>query len=207
MRRAPGFTLIELLIVVAIIGILAAVAVPNFLNAQLRAKVSRVKADMRSYGTALESYFLDHHDFPPDETEASGHFKYLLYPCAFPLTTPIAYISDLSASDPFLGEHQAQQQGLDGGHSGSYYYFHYQQRLGTYFEKQCPAVYKRAVSLISMGPDHAGAGLNGLPGAVACPGAGFTGMKGVYASSNGTISKGEIGYFVGDIPVNGLYGG
>lgn len=51
-----AFTLIELLIVVAIIAVLAAIAVPNFLEAQVRAKVSRVKTDMRSLATAIESY-------------------------------------------------------------------------------------------------------------------------------------------------------
>ncbi len=50
------FTLIEILIVVAIIAILAAIAVPNFLEAQVRSKVSRTKSDMRSVATALESY-------------------------------------------------------------------------------------------------------------------------------------------------------
>jgi prepilin-type N-terminal cleavage/methylation domain-containing protein len=49
-----AFTLIELLIVVAIIAILAAIAVPNFLEAQVRAKVSRIKADFRSVATGLE---------------------------------------------------------------------------------------------------------------------------------------------------------
>jgi prepilin-type N-terminal cleavage/methylation domain-containing protein len=59
-RAARAFTLIELLIVVAIIAILAAIAVPNFLEAQVRAKVSRSRADMRSLATAIESYHLDH---------------------------------------------------------------------------------------------------------------------------------------------------
>jgi len=59
-----GFTLIELLIVVAIIAILAAIAVPNFLEAQTRAKVSRLKADMRSAATGLEAYAVDNNDYP-----------------------------------------------------------------------------------------------------------------------------------------------
>ena len=59
-----SFTLIELLIVVAIISILSTIAVPNFLEAQTRAKVSRVKADMSSVVTALEIYAIDHNVYP-----------------------------------------------------------------------------------------------------------------------------------------------
>ena len=59
-----GFTLIELLIVVAIIAILAAIAVPNFLEAQVRSKVSRVKSDMRTVATALEAYKVDCNRYP-----------------------------------------------------------------------------------------------------------------------------------------------
>src|SRR6188768_3789796 len=63
MKKA--FTLIELLIVVAIIAILAAIAVPNFLEAQVRAKVSRARTDMRSVATALEGYAVDNNKYPP----------------------------------------------------------------------------------------------------------------------------------------------
>ena len=63
-NRLRGFTLIELLIVVAIIAILAAIAVPNFLEAQTRSKVSRVKSDMRTIATGLESYQVDYNRYP-----------------------------------------------------------------------------------------------------------------------------------------------
>jgi len=63
--RRHAFTLLDRLIVVAIIAILAAIAVPNFLEAQTRAKVSRVQSDLRSVATALEAYRIDSNRYPP----------------------------------------------------------------------------------------------------------------------------------------------
>jgi len=63
-RDKRGFTLIELLIVVAIIGIIVAIAIPNLLNAIQRAKQKRTMADMRSIGTALEAYAVDYNRYP-----------------------------------------------------------------------------------------------------------------------------------------------
>jgi len=101
MRREPrGFTLIELLIVVAIIAILAAIAVPNFLEAQTRAKVSRVRADIRSLATAQEAYYVDWNSYTFRNNGDDNPWRHGAWGGYRQLTTPIAYIGTIPL-DPF----------------------------------------------------------------------------------------------------------
>jgi len=92
-----AFTLIELLIVVAIIAILAAIATPNFMEAQTRAKVSRVKSDLRTIATGLDTYILDYNIYP----YASGFFTPMPSLRLVPITTPVAYLNAIP-NDPFM---------------------------------------------------------------------------------------------------------
>jgi type II secretory pathway pseudopilin PulG len=82
--------------VIAIILILIAIALPNFLTARIRAKVSRAKSEMRTVHMALESYIIDFHSYP-DHATYTWHPSLLEIP---QLTTSNAYLSKFP-QDPF----------------------------------------------------------------------------------------------------------
>jgi len=72
LSKRKGFTLIELLIVVVIIGILAAIAIPKFSTTKEKAYVASMQSDLRNLVTAQEAYFADHAHTYSETTEGLG---------------------------------------------------------------------------------------------------------------------------------------
>ena len=192
--RQAAFTLIELLIVVAIIAVLAAIAVPNFLEAQVRAKVSRVKADMRSIATALEAYFVDENNFPPDHFSSWPQYMDRWstgpepYAGLFYLTTPTSYIASIPW-DPFRRGAKTPPAGVSNDlvYSNPYYGL----ATGPSPHPGNPDGRRHAYCLISAGPDC-------LPDTDGYGGWPESGYLHFYDPTNGTTSWGDLYRFGGN---------
>lgn len=182
-----AFTLIELLIAVAIIAVLAAIAVPNFLEAQTRARVSRAKADMRSLSTGIESYYVDWAEYPipadpeglPSAYPFAPHPNEVLIPAS--ITTPIAYMTNRPL-DPFTdndtGLFHFSTREYELMHHGSYH--HFDETLLEILKSGVGAV---EYFITSRGPDKdQDLGSHGQ-------------IDTLYDPTNGTLSGGDIIYW------------
>jgi len=118
-RVRKGFTLIELLIVIAIILILIAIALPNFLEAQIRAKVTKAKGDLRTISTAMHSYYLDFKQFTADHDPSNAFDP--KEGGLYQLTSPLQYLSALPTStftDESSGLNIGDEVGFEMGSTG-----------------------------------------------------------------------------------------
>ena len=191
-KTARAFTLIELLIVVLIIAILAAIAVPNFLEFQTRAKVARVKAEFRALATALEAYYVDHNQYAFYDNPAMG-FPTRYHEISYhliELTSPIAYISTVNFRDPFLAGESDRGYG-DGVVRSHYNYRSHEVWTGSHAYDTITVWV-----LNSIGPDNVAN--KGLMTEMWARGL-FTHVKfAIYDPTNGTISAGDIPRTGGD---------
>ncbi len=177
-KRHKGFTLIELLIVVAIIAILAAIAVPNFLEALTRTRVSRAKTDLRTVATCVETYRADYNAYP-EPIRA--------------LSSPVAYISDAYVPDPFANPEGWFAMGYVQGQVGSQpqFLFDFGVRGATPAERAAMA--SHGFFIFSNGPDR-------LDEALEAPNTAFrsvinapnSDLSYFYDATNGTMSRGDI---------------
>lgn len=114
-RLAAGFTLIEVLVVVVILGILAAIIVPNLMDKPGQARTTKAKADIRAVESALNMYRLDHHIYPTtDEGLESLVPTYLPRAPMDPWSRPYQYLTPGTQG----GEFDLYTLGRDGQQGG-----------------------------------------------------------------------------------------
>lgn len=198
-----GFTLIELVIVIGVVAMLAAISVPNYLEAQVRANIGKAKADMKTLVIGLESYYVDHNVYPRP-SDADGNF---LADLATPhdafegrvppvLTSPVVYLSHLMV-DPFI-PFKSKENKL-------YIYstrpaFEAWEEEGEFDEFVAAQVTTRTAPsveyyVVSRGPDRDHEELPGNNLTSAVDGGDDLSGPALYDPSNGSVSNGDILYF------------
>ena len=190
MRTPNAFTLIELLIVVAIIGILAAIAVPNFFNAQTRAKLARVQSDLRSVEVALEAYRIDNNKYPYPFTRPPNRLMNV-----WELTTPVAYMTAVDQLDDPFKPRRLFSPELGNADTVSYLYHNFRGYWGQ-SQQGLPV----GICLKSDGPDHVfSQGCNIWKTYFTNGNVLTQDMRGaIYNASNGLSSSGDIPWLTGE---------
>lgn len=216
--KRQGFTLIELLIVVAIIAILAAIAVPNFLEAQTRSRVSRTMNDLRTISLAMETYRIDNNTYAASEGDSplgrpivNGTASGRVEVDTRLLSTPISYVS--SCPDDVFRRIAGKDADPNVGSLSPAYRVYARNYPDTSWYLTYP---RNAWMTWSIGPDILSntGGYRSLPYVIAneastAPGIGMDkdgnpinnngAYKGIrYDSTNGTVSYGDIYRFEGE---------
>lgn len=213
LQRQRALTLIELLLVVGIIAVLAAVALPSFLEANARAKASAAKAGIRELLSGLDAYRVDNNRFPATIASFDGDpFGILADQQLRALTTPVAYVAPATFHDPFgrrLAQISSPLQRRDSdpiepndfpfpsipnaGKSLLYYHF------PSFSEMTAnPAISIDAVSVVSVGPDGQDSfgAFRIFPPEALPPLAAKAGFQHpvdtIYDPTNGTVSRGDL---------------
>jgi len=208
-KKHEAFTLIELLIVVAIIAILAMIAVPNFLEAQTRAKVSRVRTDLRTLAVAEEAYRVDWNSYTHSNSGTENPFSYTLggrWAGFRELTTPVAYITSIPLevfamlrSQDAQGLYRSLCYELGTGDSGA------KQGSGPPWNSNRKGMPSDCYEIESTGPDH----WDNTRGSYSTGDFPWGGINAndpvpilamIYDPTNGTVSRGEIFRVGGQIP-------
>jgi prepilin-type N-terminal cleavage/methylation domain-containing protein len=203
-----AFTLIELLIVIAIILILIAIALPNFLEAQIRAKVTKCNAEMRGIAQAIESYRTDWPRYPPqaayERTQFNPNFPGITNNVwsLMQLTTPLPYMArvPLDIFVPPSGEYlingttgnRITPHPADQAHGLAYFYW---SQEGLRFNRQietADSMKHNGINyvLLSVAPDMDLDTINLNP--EMAPQLRIKAVHWAYSPTNGTKSSGDI---------------
>ncbi len=112
-RDKKGFTLIELLVVIVVIGILAAIAIPAFMNAMENAKRKATMGDLRNYGNALGMYYTENNAYPPDTNNINDLYNQLVPYAVSNINTKDSWRNDF-AYDSGFDDYTVKSNGKDG---------------------------------------------------------------------------------------------